>query len=147
MDTSVNEIDRAGGAILQVRKDHFPNEAITSARAQGVFDWVLSLARTELKPGDHNRRVVQFARAIVPNSKVDALDALLDKVGINLGGAGHERRRMLSSRRLHEAVVLHAGQLFVQGNYFHAVFEAAKAYNKAVREKAAKCQGRRSTNA
>jgi uncharacterized protein (TIGR02391 family) len=33
-------------------------------------------------------------------------------------------------------VVRHSQHLFLQGNYFHAVFESAKAYNKLVREKA-----------
>lgn len=41
-----------------------------------------------------------------------------------------------SMRTFHPTVVLHAKDLFLQGNYFHAVFEASKAYNKDVREKA-----------
>jgi hypothetical protein len=46
--TSVNEIDRIGGAVLKVPRDTFPNSAVTSVRAQGIHDWVLSLARAEM---------------------------------------------------------------------------------------------------
>lgn len=40
------------------------------------------------------------------------------------------------ARCFHAEVVRHSQRLFLQGNYFHAVFESAKAYNKLVREKA-----------
>lgn len=39
-------------------------------------------------------------------------------------------------RNFHESVHKHCRELFIQGNYFHAVFEAAKVYNKMVQEKA-----------
>ena len=35
---SVNEIDRLGQAVLRVVKESFPNSAITSVRAQLVYD-------------------------------------------------------------------------------------------------------------
>ena len=37
-DTTVNEINRAGSAIFLFKRDSFPNEAITSERAQLVYD-------------------------------------------------------------------------------------------------------------
>jgi uncharacterized protein (TIGR02391 family) len=39
------------------------------------------------------------------------------------------------NRGFHAEVHKHSRKLFLQGNYFHAVFEAAKAYNYAVKEK------------
>ena len=39
-------------------------------------------------------------------------------------------------RGFHAEVIKHARALYMDGHLFHAVFEAAKAYNKAVREKA-----------
>ncbi len=43
---------------------------------------------------------------------------------------------LFTGRNFHAQVRVHARNLFLQRNYFHAVFESAKAYNKAVREKA-----------
>ena len=42
--TTVNEIDRIGAAVLKVHRETFPNDAITSVRAQRIHDWVFSLA-------------------------------------------------------------------------------------------------------
>lgn len=47
-----------------------------------------------------------------------------------------ENLRLCAGRQFHPVVVQHARQLFLQGNYFHAVFEAAKAYNAEVKKKA-----------
>jgi uncharacterized protein (TIGR02391 family) len=38
-------------------------------------------------------------------------------------------------RNFHSEVIKHSQKLFIQGNYFHAVFESAKAFNKDVKEK------------
>ena len=43
---------------------------------------------------------------------------------------------MFAARNYHRDVVTHSRDLFVKGYLFHAVFEAAKAYNKAVQTKA-----------
>jgi len=44
--------------------------------------------------------------------------------------------KRFDSRGFHPEVAQHCRILFSQGNYFHAVFEAAKVYNKLVRTKA-----------
>ena len=43
--TTLNEIDRIGGAIFPFQRDDFPNDAITSSRAKRIHDWVMSLGR------------------------------------------------------------------------------------------------------
>ncbi len=135
-NSSVNEIERAASAILRVAKDSFPHEAITSVRAQVVYDWVLSLARTAMKPEERDRRLVQFCQAIVTKEPGEALETILRDAGIRAPAVDQERRAAFDARRFHSEVVLHSQRLFVQGNYFHAVFEAAKSYNKLVRGKA-----------
>src|SRR5690625_7709082 len=62
--------------------------------------------------------------------------AILRRAGLLIVDDDHKRREMFEAREFHGEVVLHSRQLFLQGNFFHAVFEAAKAYNKKVREKA-----------
>ena len=63
-DTSINEIDRIGGAVLKIKRDSFPNDAITSVRAQHIHDWVLSLANTQLDSSDRNAMLIKFCRGI-----------------------------------------------------------------------------------
>jgi uncharacterized protein (TIGR02391 family) len=133
---SVNEIDRAAQAALFIEKDSFPNESITAVRAKTVYDWVLSLARASLIPEERDRRLVQFCRQITPDDRFAELERILSEAGVSRIKIESQRRALFEVRRFHSEVVSHSRRLFVDGNFFHAVFEAAKAYNKAVRSKA-----------
>ncbi|NMB97459.1 MAG: TIGR02391 family protein [Clostridiaceae bacterium] len=46
-----------------------------------------------------------------------------------------EDAKLFASRTLHHEIVKHSKVLFVEGNYFHAVFESCKAFDKYVKEK------------
>ncbi len=133
---SVNEIDRIAQAVLQIERDSFPNDSITSVRAQNVFDWVMSLASKSMDTEERDRLLTQFCREITHEDQGAELERTLDKAGVRQGGIDSQRRKLFDTRRLHGDVYRHSRQLFVQGNYFHAVFEAAKAYNNAARDKA-----------
>lgn len=135
-NSSVNEIGRSASAILRISKDSFPNQSITSVRAQLVHDWVLSLAQTEMSADERDRRLVQFCRAIITNDQSGALEAILREAGIAASTVDQARRAAFEARHFHREVVRHSQRLFLQGNHFHSVFESAKAYNKLVREKA-----------
>jgi uncharacterized protein (TIGR02391 family) len=134
-DTPVNEIDRAGRALLQIGKTSFPNPAITSVRAKAVHDWVLSLARVETLPEERDQRLVVFCEKITPTDKVTQLQDILQRGGVGRSAIDRTRWGLFDARGFQTEVVRHSRKLFVQGNYFHAVFEAAKAYNKAVKDK------------
>ena len=134
--TSVNSIDRSGQSILQVRNEKYPNESITSARAQAVYNWVLSLAATRMELGERDNRLFKTCRAIVSRPQTDFLEDILADAGVGVG-VDPTRKAAFDSRRFHPQVNVHAKKLFLQGNFFHAVFECAKAYNKVVQEKAA----------
>ncbi len=134
-DSSVNEIGRAASAILGVSKDSFPNSSITSVRAQLVYDWILSLARAQMNSDERDRRLVQFCQAIITKEQTEALDNILRQGNVGLSGIVQERRLVFDARHFHGEVARHSQRLFLQGNFFHAVFESAKAYNKLVREK------------
>jgi hypothetical protein len=60
-ETSVNEIDRAGSTTLGCVRDSFPSQAITSVRAQHVYEWVLSAARQHDMPDVLSKKIVSFA--------------------------------------------------------------------------------------
>src|SRR5205085_1407188 len=107
-----------------------------SVRAQVVHDWVLSLARTEMAADERDRRLVLFCRAVITKGQAEALESLLRNAGVGAQAVDKERRAAFEARHLHSEIVRHSKHLFIQGNYFHAVFEATKSYNNLVREKA-----------
>ncbi len=48
-DSTVNDINRAAQSVFSFRYENFPNESITSTRAQLIHDWILSLDKQEMK--------------------------------------------------------------------------------------------------
>jgi uncharacterized protein (TIGR02391 family) len=134
-NSSVNEIGRAASAILRITRDSFPNDSITSIRAQHVHDWVLSIGRAEMEAEERDRRLVQFCRAIIGSDQTEALETILRNAEVGTRAVDEGRRTAFETRQFHPEVVRHSQRLFLQGNYFHAVFESAKVYNKLVREK------------
>jgi len=134
--TTLNEVDRIGAAVLKVRKEAFANEAITSVRAQAVYDWVLSLAKGELTQEEREGRLIKFFREVAGEDGWAAVSKVLQSCGISAAKLNHEDYNLFMGREFHGEVIKHARALFMDGHLFHAVFEAAKAYNKAVREKA-----------
>lgn len=137
---SINEIDRVAMATLRIQRDSFPSNAITSTRAQRIYDWILSLTKASFDAMERERRLMTFCRSITPSQQREQLDEILGEAGFVLQGPDRERRLRFEARQFHPQVELHSRALFLQGNYFHAVFEAAKAYNRAVREKAQSSQ-------
>jgi len=131
---SVNEVGRAASALLKFPKQAFPNDSITSVRAKTVHDWILSLAAQEMESGVRNRLLVKFCHTITPSELRGQIDQILREEGaLGTGGTGEAE---FAARNFHSEVYKHSRTLYVEGHCFHAVFEAAKAYNKAVREKA-----------
>ena len=134
--TSINAIDRIGSSVLLVNRDDFPNNAITSSRAQRIHDWILSLARSEMQQEERERRLISFCKQLSGESEWVRVSSLLAEAGVTKNAVNCEHYNQFMSRGFHSEVVKHSQKLFLDSHYFHAVFEAAKAYNKAVREKA-----------
>lgn len=61
---------------------------------------------------------------------------ILKDAGVEDASPDRETLRRFDARGFHAEVVQHCRTLFGQGHFFHAVFEASKTYNKAVRTKA-----------
>ncbi|MBC7077025.1 MAG: TIGR02391 family protein [Synergistales bacterium] len=134
--TSVNEINRLAGAIFRFRRESFPNEAITSQRAQLIHDWILSLARQEMDPEERNQLLIQFCHSLANDQNRKEVDKVLISAGISQGVVNREDHALFLARDFHPEIIRHCRELFLQGNYFHAVFEACKAYNLCVKQKA-----------
>lgn len=135
-DTTVNEVNRIASALFRFPCEPFPNEAITSVRAQLVHDWILSLAKQRMDNEERDKLVVQFCLKIAPDGSRDIVQRILADAGIGRRIVNQENLQLFAGRAFHPTVIQHARNLFLQGNYFHAVFEAAKAYNMEVRQKA-----------
>jgi uncharacterized protein (TIGR02391 family) len=140
-DTSINEIDRLARALFKFQREHFPNEAITSQRAQLIFDWIMSLAKQNMNPDERNDLLLQFTRGLCRSSgfkdeKINEIERILADANINSFHLNGEDNSLFYSRNFHPEVIKHSKSLFLEGNYFHAVFEACKAYNKTVKTRA-----------
>lgn len=135
-DTSINEVNRTAGAIFRFPCEDFPNPSITSQRAQLIYDWILSLAKQEMNPEARNRLLVQFCRTIATEKARGEVNNILIEAGITPSEVSKEDLQLFLSRDFHPEVIKHCQKLFLQGNYFHAVFEASKVYNVLVKEKA-----------
>jgi len=134
--TANNEIDRIGNAVLRVRYDIFPNDAITSSRASRIYCWILSLARAQLSEEETEGRLIKFLKELSGEEHWPTISKLLENSGISASKLNREEYNRFMSRDFHAEVIRHSRSLYLDGHLFHAVFEAAKAYNKAVREKA-----------
>lgn len=136
-DTTVNEIDRIGGAVFPFNRDEFPNESITSVRAQRIYDWLMSLGRHSCSTDDRTTLATNFLlRLTRDETKRTELLRILTDAGVSTRSPNTEVLGRFDARGFHPEVVQHSRTLFGQGHFFHAVFEAAKVYNKGVRDKA-----------
>lgn len=134
-DTTINEISRAAKSVFNFQQESFPNEAITSSRAMEFHNWVMTLAKQSMNNDERNNLLVQFVAIITPERHEQAVDKILKaaQIDVVVGSAISED---FLSRNFHEAIHKHCRKLFIQENYFHAVFEAAKVYNRLVQQKA-----------
>lgn len=136
-ETSVNEIERNGSAIFPFPRDEFPENSITSVRAKHIYDWLMSLGRHRCLEGERNNLICTFLLSLAHNeSKKSELTAIMQNVGVKSVSPDQETLGRFDAREFHSAVIQHCRKLFGQKHFFHAVFEAAKVYNKSVAEKA-----------
>lgn len=132
---SINEINRIGGAIFRFCCENFPNDAITSSRAQLIHDWILSLAKQRMTAEERDRLLWTFCKQLCPDEvSQEAIRKILESAEISLVEVSQQLREFYS-RNFHLQVVEHCFKLFCEENYFHAVFEVCKVYNKLAKEK------------
>jgi uncharacterized protein (TIGR02391 family) len=135
-ETTINEINRSAQAIFKFQCEKFPNEAITSQRAKLINDWLLSLAKQEMNPEIRSQQLIQFCHSLVSEQTRKSVDEILLSEGVTQTDVNKQDLQLFHSRNFHPEVSKHAQKLFLQGNYFHAVFEASKVYNLQVKLKA-----------
>ncbi|NTZ20794.1 TIGR02391 family protein [Paenibacillus sp. JMULE4] len=135
-NTSKNEINRIAEATFSFKRRSFPHDSITAERAQLLYDWIMSLATEKMNNDDRSKLLIQFCKEIAGKTNIDAVIDILSKNGLPYNLVYKDELDVFLGREFHSEVNKHCRELFLQGNYFHAVFEAAKAYNYSVKEKA-----------
>ncbi|MBZ4651119.1 TIGR02391 family protein [Thermosipho sp. (in: thermotogales)] len=147
--TTVTCINQVARSVFNFSCEAFPNKSITSKSAQLIHDWILSLAKQEMNNVERNKELLEFVDLIIPefprlyyneriNRKIyykEKINEILKKAGLDIKSET-ESNKDFYDRNFHEEIHKHCSKLYAQGNYFHAVFEAAKVYNKKVHEKA-----------
>jgi uncharacterized protein (TIGR02391 family) len=134
-DSTVNIIDRSAQGLFKFQKENFPAESITSVRAQTVYNWIMSLAKQEMTSDDRDELLARFCHDVAGASN-SQVEEILKQAGVNIDLPWRKNIREFENHNFHEEVVKHSRKLFLQGNYFHAIFEANKAFNKRTKEKA-----------
>lgn len=134
-DTTVNEIRRIASALFPFVVETFPNDSITSTRAQCINDCVLSLAKQQMIPEERNKLLVTFCRRITPAKLQNDLNRIIEDIFGSSAIALRNAHEAFMGRAMHPQIVEHCKLLFAQGNFFHAVFEACKVYNRLVQER------------
>ena len=83
--TTLREIDRYAGAIFDFPRQSFPNEAITSQRAQLIYDWIMTTSRQRIDSKKLNGQLLQFCRMLAPDANVrTSVDRVLVAAGFVL---------------------------------------------------------------
>ena len=97
---------------------------------------MLSLAGAPLTPEERETRLIKFCRELAGADRWPSVSKVLEGAGISPAHLNRDEYNLFMGRSFHPVVIRHAQPLFMDGHLFHAVFEAAKAFNKAVRDKA-----------
>src|SRR5665213_49132 len=134
--STVNEIERAAIGLFRFSKEMFPVEGISSVRAQSVYNWIMSLAKQSMTSDERDELLARFCHDIASASDSQRVEEILKQADVNINLPWRENIKAFENHNFHEEVVKHSRKLFLQGNYFHAIFEANKAFNKRTKEKA-----------
>ena len=97
----------------------------------------MSLGRHQCTSEERKKWITQFLLHLGRDEqqKTKLLQILKD-AGVEGVCPDKEILRRFDARAFHPEIVKHCRTLYGQGNFFHSVFEAAKVYNNAVRDKA-----------
>jgi uncharacterized protein (TIGR02391 family) len=132
---SVNQIDRQGQAILKVCKENFPHTAITSQRQQGIYNWLCSIAKSDMLVDERNKLITEFCLSLAAEDQRHEIIEILEAGGMPTYILFKGQLTILEREKLHPEVYKHAKGSFQHEKYAHAVLEVCKAYDKAVQEK------------
>lgn len=89
-----------------------------------------------MNPEERNRLLIGFCHEPATDQNRKDVDKILVSAGTSQEVVNKEDYTLFLARDFHPEVIKHCWELFLQSNYFHAVFEGCKAYNSCVKQKA-----------
>lgn len=124
------EINLAAQSVFNFNMEEIRiSDSVTSSRARLFSNWVLTLALQKTDLDQKNNKLIQFLETLFENKISDELNSILEKSGVLISS------QEFIQRDYHSQIQTHCKYLYQQQNYFHAVFEAAKVYNRYVQAK------------
>jgi len=135
--STVNEIDRMGQALVSVPKTEHANPAITSVRSQHGYDWVMSVAESNLEESRKREEVAKFAEGLLPPES-PVLQSILERLRPRQG-CGMSRSLWAL---LHPSLVKIVRKRFENGHRADAVEAALKGINTRVKRTVLDVTGR-----
>lgn len=129
---SISEIDRAAQSVCSFTCRDFSSKrgSITSERAFRYLCWVYTIGvQTDLPLHKRNQLIVQFTYLLINELERPHVNSIFERAGVL------ESSDEFDNRKFHKSIIKNSRRLFIETNYFHAVFEAAKLYNKQVQNK------------
>lgn len=130
--TTINQINRAALSICSFQPKTFPayQQAITSERAYCYLCWVYTIAaQTQIPLWERNKKLIAFTNLLLEDSQLNKANEIFLIAGVL--SESHD----FDNRNFHKDIISNCRKLFIDTNYFHSVFEAAKLYNKKVQQK------------
>lgn len=127
--TSFNEINRAAQSVCSFQLQEFPQYkiSISSVRAYQYLCWVFTIAsQSNLPLSKRNEILLQFSYLLLQKEQIGQANKVFEQAGILTECKEFDRRNF------HSLIIKNSRELYRQSNYFHAVFESAKLYNKEV---------------
>lgn len=147
-DTSMSKINRVASGAFSFDRKSFPrvfpkpnpfliSEFIAFKNAQLIYEWLMTLFEQQIPEAEMLELLKLFLNTLVPKKLRSQVQQVLDNCEIPVKlSAETPNEEVYNARRFHPEVVLHSKELFLKGEYFHAVFEAVKGFNQAVKQKA-----------
>ena len=135
---TVKEINRTAKAVFKFSRRDFPNESISSERCQLIYDWIMSTQYYPNSTENRTKSLITFVKALThdePDIQSHLLNLLSDCES-DIAPDNENALARFDNRQFHPQVIKHCRKLYGQGNYFHAIFEISKTYNKLVQSKA-----------
>lgn len=81
--STIRDIERIARAIFPCERRSHPNDAITSQRAQLIYDWVLSVAQHSVDDAQKEHLLVEFAKRITPDELIAEVARIFESNGIS----------------------------------------------------------------
>lgn len=128
---SYNVIQRSAEVVFDYDMEDHSTPNMTGEKFKLIYNWIMTTAvRKGLLEKDKVSKVIEFVELL--NTRVDYIIETLKWAGYNI--IPETNNEEFNKRNFHKEVISHCGYLYNQGNYFHAVNEACKAYNNKVKE-------------